>query len=188
MGYAASAVDTDDVHPLAGLQPDRRARCGDTGSVAGTVRDLNTGAAAPGGARGLRRPRQRTRRGPLHAHHGRRQLPDRRGARAARVELPDRGRRRRLRPRAHPQRRGHRRRRRHAQRQPPAQLGAGLRRHDRKRLGRAGLHGLRLRPGLVDRRHPARASGAPTCQVPARSRPGPRSWCSPSRGRSRSGR
>ncbi len=43
MGYAASAVDTDDAHPLQDFSRPPASVAG-TGSVAGTVRDLNTGA------------------------------------------------------------------------------------------------------------------------------------------------
>jgi hypothetical protein len=47
MGYAASTVDTDDVHPLQDFShpPGTPAA---TGAVAGTVRDLNTGAPVVG--------------------------------------------------------------------------------------------------------------------------------------------
>ena len=43
MGYAASTVDTDDVHPLQDFTQPPAAASPDVGSVAGTVRDLNTG-------------------------------------------------------------------------------------------------------------------------------------------------
>ncbi len=47
MGYASSAVDTDDVHPLEDFSRPPAPAAG-TGSVAGTVRDLNTGRPLPG--------------------------------------------------------------------------------------------------------------------------------------------
>ena len=47
MGYAASTVDTDDVHPLQDFSAPP-APAAATGSVSGTVRDVNTGAAVAG--------------------------------------------------------------------------------------------------------------------------------------------
>ena len=43
MGYAASTVDTDDVHPLQDFTPPPAPSSPDVGSVSGTVRDVNTG-------------------------------------------------------------------------------------------------------------------------------------------------
>ena len=46
MGYAASTVDTDDVHPLQDFSGPP-ASAATTGAVSGTVRDVNTGAPVP---------------------------------------------------------------------------------------------------------------------------------------------
>ena len=130
MGYAASAVDTDDVHPLQDFtRPPAPAAA--TGSVAGTVRDLNTRRADPEALVAFAGHDSGLGEDLVHSHHRHRQLPDRRGARPARVELPHGRRRRGLRPREHSQRAGRARGRGHAQLHAPAQLGAGLRRDDR---------------------------------------------------------
>ena len=163
--------------PAPGLHRRRPAPATPVGSVAGTVRDLNTGAPLAGALVAFAGPRQRTGRGPVHAHGGQRQLPHRPGARRARGSFLTVARGRRLRPRrgmpnvAIAARRG-----RHAQLHAPAQLGAGLRRRRPCRsFTGPDFATLRLRPALGDRRH-SRSGLEHALAQPARPARARRSW------------
>ena len=81
MGYAASTVDTDDVHPLPGLHHPAR-RVHPRGQPGRRGARPGHGRAARGSARGLLGPRQRAGRGSRYAHRRQRQLSHRRSARA----------------------------------------------------------------------------------------------------------
>ena len=156
MGYAASAVDTDDVHPLQDFSRPPAPSSVAVGSVSGTVRDLNTGAPIPGALvafaghdSGLGEDLSTTTTATGTYRIDR--VPAPRvwsfltvaGARGYdRTSIPN--------VVVSARRRGH------AQRHAPAQLGAGLRRHDGHEVDRTELLGLGLWPGLHHRRHAAR--------------------------------
>ena len=155
MGYAASTVDTDDVHPLQDFTRPARLGGAPSGSVAGTVRDVNTGRRWP--ERSWPSPGTTAawaRTCPPAPRAGGTYRID--GVPAPRVwSFLTVARRGRLRPRERPERRGRPRRGRHAQHHAPAQLGAAPPAAQAVRSWtRAGLQCLRLRPRRGDRRQP----------------------------------